>query len=1115
MYPLNRPSAAFPPWFRILVAAFLAAANGHAAGSLPTPIETARATVEASALDEGRKQAAIALLETAQSEARTADALEIQLAELRAEATSQPARAAQLQKALTVDRDQALQAWEQRLPTRADPEMLERVLAEERDTIADLDAQIDDVGAELVKTLSRPAQAANDIGRLSRRIEELTAPVTPAADEEVLVTEARRLRQENELRRTRTELALRQLEQDTAANRLRLYELTQNELRYRKELHVRRATLLQARIVETARAESAGRVARLAEEAAALADSPAPIAATAAQNLAIGERLMAQNERLADDRAALARIEEARLDVATFLRTSRARLELAGTSEAVGRWLWSERRRLEPTARLRQELEELRGQLAEERLERVTLYEEKRSLVDLPGAARALAEASRRTADEGEADTLAAADLEPLLAERAELLTLLEPLLERRIEVLEQSERAKSEQIDLTVALRQLLDRHLLWAPSHAPLNASWLARVPEGLYDLVKPSRFVTTLELSATAFTARPWPWIGNALLLAGAIVLRLRAPRRIETYAAVTRHLRGENYGASLKSLGWTIAAALPAPLAVWLLGDLLQSVGTPGRYSFSLGRALDTLVVPLLALQLLRWTAVERGLGHAHFRWMRARRETLRRLLPVTAAVVLPTYFVSSLAFVRNLDLPNDVQARLAIVIACTAIAVAVWRALDAGRIWVVRGVETEPSMLRKLLRVAIPIAVMAIAALAVLGYVYSAGILMVALLATFTLTVAITLATGMLGRWLLLAERRLAWSRLEERRAAAAAADQDSGEVLPEAEAEVTLEQVNAQTRRLLRALRLTLAAVGFVWVWADILPAFARLDEIALWHLTEVGPDGGSVLAPVTLMAVLLGAFVLALTVVAARNLPGLIEIGLQSYTRIDAASRYAITSIMRYAIVIAGVVAGLGLLGLRWSQLQWMAAALTVGLGFGLQEIFANFVSGLILLFERPFRVGDIITVGDLSGRVTRIRTRATTILDFDNKEIVVPNKTFITGQLVNWTLTDTTTRITIKVGVAYGTRPQRVHELLKQAAREHPLVLAEPEPQSWFLAFGASSLDFELRVFVSAIVDRLPVQDRLNSRIAELFAEHGIEIAFPQLDLHVRDLPDAAPST
>jgi potassium efflux system protein len=262
----------------------------------------------------------------------------------------------------------------------------------------------------------------------------------------------------------------------------------------------------------------------------------------------------------------------------------------------------------------------------------------------------------------------------------------------------------------------------------------------------------------------------------------------------------------------------------------------------------------------------------------------------------------------------------------------------------------------------------------------------------------------------------------------------------------------------------------------------------------------------------VSLAAVLIGLFALMLTAVGARNVPGLIEISLLSRAGIDAASRYAVTSLLRYAIVIGGTLVGLSYLGLRWSQLQWMAAALTVGLGFGLQEIFANFVSGIILLFERPFRVGDVITVGDMTGRVSRIRTRATTILDFDNREIVMPNKTFITGHLTNWALSDSTTRVIIKVGVAYGTDPELVRRLLLQAAREDKRVLAEPVPTCWFLAFGASSLDFELRVFVGTLGDRLEVQNGLNMRVNRLLAEHGIEIAFPQLDVHLRDEPPAA---
>ena len=134
--------------------------------------------------------------------------------------------------------------------------------------------------------------------------------------------------------------------------------------------------------------------------------------------------------------------------------------------------------------------------------------------------------------------------------------------------------------------------------------------------------------------------------------------------------------------------------------------------------------------------------------------------------------------------------------------------------------------------------------------------------------------------------------------------------------------------------------------------------------------------------------------------------------------------------------------------LGLQWSNIQWLVAALSVGLGFGLQEIVANFISGIILLFERPIRVGDVVTVGDVSGTVTRIRIRATTIRDFEQKELLIPNKELITGRLLNWTLSDAVTRVFLTVGVTYGSDVEKAMALILEAAVENPLVLQDPEP-------------------------------------------------------------------
>jgi potassium efflux system protein len=182
----------------------------------------------------------------------------------------------------------------------------------------------------------------------------------------------------------------------------------------------------------------------------------------------------------------------------------------------------------------------------------------------------------------------------------------------------------------------------------------------------------------------------------------------------------------------------------------------------------------------------------------------------------------------------------------------------------------------------------------------------------------------------------------------------------------------------------------------------------------------------------------------------------------------------------------------------------------MTVGLGFGLQEIFGNFISGLIILMERPVRIGDTVTVGDITGTVTRIQIRATTIRDWDRKELVVPNKEFITGKLINWSLSDPILRLVIPVGIAYGSDTKLAHETLLKVAAEHPNVLDEPEPKSLFMGFGDSSLMFELRVFIPSVEYYIPVIDEVHTAIDEAFRKAKIEIAFPQRDLHVRSIRD-----
>jgi potassium efflux system protein len=261
----------------------------------------------------------------------------------------------------------------------------------------------------------------------------------------------------------------------------------------------------------------------------------------------------------------------------------------------------------------------------------------------------------------------------------------------------------------------------------------------------------------------------------------------------------------------------------------------------------------------------------------------------------------------------------------------------------------------------------------------------------------------------------------------------------------------------------------------------------------------------------VTVGSVTLSLLVLFLMVLTVRNIGSVLQVLLQRLS-LDAGAQFAIATTARYLVIGVGTISVFSLLGVSWSKLQWLVAAMGVGLGFGLQEVVANFVSGLIILFERPVRIGDTVTVGDVTGVVSRIQIRATTLTDYDRRDVVIPNKNFITERVINWTLSDPTTRLLLKVGVAYGTNPHRAQAVILAAVRSCKGVLQTPAPSVVFTAFGASSIDFEVRAFASTLDERLPLIHEVNSAIAKALADAGIEIPFPQQDVYVKSLPPAA---
>ena len=425
-----------------------------------------------------------------------------------------------------------------------------------------------------------------------------------------------------------------------------------------------------------------------------------------------------------------------------------------------------------------------------------------------------------------------------------------------------------------------------------------------------------------------------------------------------------------------------------------------------------------------------------------------------------------------------------------------------------RLLVHKSQDARPSPLRVVIGFALALMPLTLIVALVMGYYYTALKLTERLIDTLFLLILWRLLEATLVRALAVAARRLDYQRAVARREAA---ERDGK---PGADTETTFEapvldvaKINQQSLRLLHLGLLGGLVVALYWVWADLITVFAYLDNITLYEYASGTGDAASVV-PISLADVIGALVIAAIAFMLAANLPGLLEVLVLSRLKLAQGSAYAITTLLSYVIVAAGIVATLGTLGVSWDKLQWLVAALSVGLGFGLQEIFANFVSGLIILFERPLRIGDTVTIGNVSGTVSRIQIRATTITDFDRKEMIVPNKAFITGQLTNWSLSDTITRVTVKVGVSYGSDLELTRKLLLQIADDNARVLPDPAPLVFLLAFGASTLDHELRVHVRELADRNAAIDEISREIDRRFREHGIEIAYNQVDVHIRSV-------
>ncbi len=697
--------------------------------------------------------------------------------------------------------------------------------------------------------------------------------------------------------------------------------------------------------------------------------------------------------------------------------------------------------------------------------------------------------------------------------------------------------------IDLDVQARALvakaeelaayIDERVLWIRSAEPVGWPTLANAVPAARWLLGPDTWRDGARALYVDARQGPLTVAAGLLALAGLLLLRRRLGHTLGQTGEAAGRGTAAGFLPTLLALVISIVRAVTLPGFLWLVAWRLAA--SPGATDpvRAVAAGLRASVAVWITFGLLVEVCRPNGLARAHFHWPVSRVEPLRRTLRVATPILAVLGFLLAAMEWQGNEAWKNSLGRLGLIGFLVVLAVFVQRLLrpkrGASAASGAGGRSGRPAGLRLtwyLLAVAAPAL---LALLAAVGFHYTAVHLTGRLAMTFWLIVGLVLLNGLALRWMGVAFRRLALRRARQQAAARAAARgaaaPGDGEAPaaeePEApEEEIRLDRISKQTRQSLRSALVIAAILGAWGIWADSLPALAALRRVELWEHTvtttveTAAPDGTAArqtverAEPVTLADAGLAVLVVVVTVVAARNVPGLLAVIVLQRIQLDAGVRYATGAILRYVIGVTGTILAFHFIGIGWSSVQWLVAAMTVGLGFGLQEIFANFVSGLIILFERPIRIGDTVTIGETAGTVTRIRIRATTITDWDRKELIVPNKEFVTGRLVNWSLSDKVLRVILRVGIAYGSDTDLAEKLLYEKAGEHPLVLGDPKPVVLFSQFGDNSLNFELRVYITGIEHYLKVWHDLNMAIDRAFRQAGITIAFPQQDVHLDTL-------
>ena len=674
-----------------------------------------------------------------------------------------------------------------------------------------------------------------------------------------------------------------------------------------------------------------------------------------------------------------------------------------------------------------------------------------------------------------------------------------------------------NEYIDIKNKVSALINDHLFWLASNMPLGKDFIVSLPTSIK--------LQLLSIKTTLFSDG---FISNAdnillpvviplLLLGGFISFIRRYIVRIDNKLAMRLDKATDGYLVTPIALFNKFILIIPKAVLIIIIGSLIiyTALENPTSHYRVMGMLALHVVVFLFFLEILRINS----LSQRHFGTPPDKVVMQRAFIDKVWFAVIPVLTIANIREIEPIKISADIFGFLIVYSSCLYLTYIILKTLKTK-------FENEDlqfkDWVQSIFAITVPLSLIIMLSL---GYYYTAIKLINRFAYTFYICMLYVLVSNLIRRELYVAEIKLLRTskikQLLEKNKAEEESRRNTKNIkgrLPDLSTlshktnkieQLRFELINTKAFKLINIFLLVGTAYLLYLQWSDLAGVLSFLDTISLWTSKSVVDGKEIVTISLTLADLTAAIIILIVSVILNRNLPPLLErLFMLKFSIGHKSTSYTVKIITSYLITALGIIFAASALGISWDNLQWLVAALSVGLGFGLQEIFANFVSGLIILFERQIRVGDIITLNGLSGTVNRIRIRATTIISFDNKEVVIPNREFITSALTNWSLTNTVTMLEFMVGVAYDADVVRAKQILTQIVKSCRTLATDKPPRIYVKSLDASCVSIMCEVFVNQIADRKGTYDYLSTQTLLRFAKENIEIPFNQLDVKIKNL-------